>query len=84
MSTLSDSDFDLIVSFLEKLPERTDPSKRKQCWQTADELLSLFPPERELRTARELDAALCNRFLVEWNSKFIDARQQSAHSINRA
>lgn len=65
MPTLSDSDFDLIVSFLEKLPERTDPSKRKQCWQTADELLSLFPPEHGLGTAKELDAALCARFLAK-------------------
>jgi hypothetical protein len=64
MSTLLDHDFDVIVDSLEKLAERSDPSNRKECWRTADELLLLFPSEHAPGSARELDAALCARFFA--------------------
>jgi hypothetical protein len=59
---LSDTDFDTIVNHLKQIPEYTDTSKRKECWRTADELLSQLPPDRHLGSAKELDEALCRRF----------------------
>jgi hypothetical protein len=64
MCMLSGPDFDIIINHLKKIPECTDPSKRKDCWRTAAELLSLLPPEHALGSARELDEAHCARFLA--------------------
>jgi hypothetical protein len=59
---LSDADFDRIVNHLKEIPPHADPSNRKECWRTADELVSFLPTEHALGSARELDEALCSRF----------------------
>ena len=61
---LSDPDFDAIVNHLIDIPEYTDPSKRKECWRTADELLLQLPSGHHLGGAKELDDSLCARFLA--------------------
>ncbi len=62
---LTDHDFDTIVAFLQSLPRRTDTSSRSTCWQTADQFLSLPGLQQAQGNERDLDAALCARFLSD-------------------
>lgn len=83
MPALSDNDFERIVSLLRSLPPRSDPSIRSESWRTAEQLLSCFPPHDAPGSGRELDAALCVRFLSNEDCPIRPAYYPGADSCKR-
>lgn len=83
MSTLSNDDFKRIAAFLRSLPRRSDPSTRSESWRTANQLLSLVRSQDAPCDGRELDAALCERFLSNEDCPIRPAYYPGEDSLKR-